>query len=91
MMLKEGQAVILEKYSENNKRVKSLRGTIEKVYRSYILLDLNNYKECVSLADILDPATSRLRVKEGRQWRMADKSMLDRSLFSDDYIRRPRL
>lgn len=94
MMLKEGQVISLIKYTTNGARSRSKtvrRGLIEKVYRNYILLNLENYKESVTLADILDPVQYELRVKHEGQWRQADKSMLNRSLFSDDNIRRPRL
>ena len=91
MMLKEGQVIKLENYQGHGRIEKTFRGTVGKVYRNYILLDLENYKTSITLADILDPADYVLRVKIDGIWRKADKSMLDRSLFSDDNIRRPRL
>lgn len=85
MKLKEGDSIRLV-YRDYHHRAKDYDGTVNKIYKNYILLDLENYKVCVGVADIIDPAQNVLQIKNNKKWVNATKDMLEVGV-SDGFIK----
>ncbi|MBY0756531.1 hypothetical protein K5V21_13870 [Clostridium sardiniense] len=81
MKLKEGQDVKLV-HRDYHYRAKEYYGKVNKIYKRYILLDLNNYKTCVLLADIIDPVQNILKIKKKKKWINVTKEMLEAGVVS---------
>lgn len=75
MKLEEGMAIKLIKKSTTNFRENI--GTVEKIYKNFILLKFKKYKECILIADILNREDHRLKVKKGKAWVEVNISMID--------------
>ena len=57
-------------------------GIVIKMYKNYILLDLNKYKTCIQLADIIDPHQNILKVRVNKEWVNVSKEMLEAGVIS---------
>lgn len=76
MKLKEGDGIRLV-YRDYHHKADNYDGTVNKIYKNYILLDLENYKVCVGVADIIDPNQNTLKIRVNKEWVDVTKDMLE--------------
>ncbi len=84
MKLKEGNKVKLihkDGMGRNRNSTEHI-GVVKKIYKNYILLDLDKYETCIQLADIIDPNQNVLKVRVNKQWIDVTKEMLEAGVVS---------
>lgn len=81
MKLQEGQLIKLI-VRDYHHRAKQQVGKVEKIYRTYILLQLKNYKMCITKADVIDPNQYRLKIKKHKKWVNVTKEMIQEGVIS---------
>lgn len=43
-------------------------GVLERIYKDFILIDLENYKTCLNKADLIEGEGFKLQVRQGNEW-----------------------
>lgn len=84
MKLKEGNEIKLihkDGMGRNRSSIEHI-GIIKKIYKNYILLDLDKYETCIHLADIIDPHQNILKVRVNKEWIDVTKEMLEAGVVS---------
>lgn len=81
MKLEEGQIIKVIKTDYHGKSCEKI-GKVEKRYKNFILLDLNDYKICLGIADLVDPQEYKLKVKKKKEWIDVTKEMLEVGVIS---------
>lgn len=81
MKLEEGQIIKVIKIDYHGKSCEKI-GKVEKRYKNFILLDLNDYKICLGIADLVDPQEYKLKVKKKKEWIDVTKEMLEVGVIS---------
>lgn len=81
MKLGEGQIIKVIKTDYHAKSCEKI-GKVEKRYKNFILLDLNDYKICLGIADLVDPQEYKLKVKKKKEWIDVTKEMLEVGVVS---------
>lgn len=76
MKLKEGQKIKLVTIDFHRRKEEHI-GKVEKIYPSFILLDLKNYKESISKSDILNPRNYNLKIRNKKCWIDVTEDMLE--------------
>lgn len=80
MKLQVGQVIKLIKNGEGRGRKNPIEehiGQVNKIYPTFLLLKLEEYNECILIADILDRKNYNLKVKKGKGWIETNIDMLD--------------
>lgn len=92
MKLKEGDRVRLlcKNGVVNNRYIAEYYGKIEKIYKNYILLDLENYKACIGVADIIKPAQNVLQLIKNKKTIKLTKDMLSKSMVKIEHLESSR-
>lgn len=70
----------------NNRDIAEYEGKIEKIYKNYILLDLENYKTCVGIADIIKPSQNVLQLIKNRNRINVTKDMLPNNVIKIEHL-----
>ncbi|AIY83493.1 hypothetical protein U729_2592 [Clostridium baratii str. Sullivan] len=84
MKLKEGNKVKLihkEGMGRNRSSIEYVC-IVKKIYKNYILLDLDKYETCIQVADIIDPNQNILKIRVNREWIYVTKEMLEVGVIS---------
>lgn len=71
--LQVGQKIRIDEVGKKNKRK---TGVIAAIYKSYIQVQLEHYKECITNADIIASTGLLITVKENGNWTTVTKEML---------------
>ena len=76
--LKIGQRIRIEEVGTGKvaKKNKKRTGVIAAIYKSYIQVQLEHYKECITNADIIASTGLLITVKENGNWTTVTKEML---------------
>ena len=84
MKLKEGNKVKLihkEGMGRNRNSIEHVC-IVKKIYKNYILLDLDKYETCIQVADIIDPNQNILKIRVNKEWIYVTKEMLEVGVVS---------
>ena len=85
MKLKIGDSIRLIHRDYHHKN-KNYDGTVNKIYKNYILLDLENYKVCVNVADIIKPEQNLLQIKKNKEFNKITKDMLPSNMVKIGHL-----
>ena len=72
--LKIGQKIRIEEVGKKNKK---RTGVIAAIYKHYICIQFQDYKECITNADIIASTGLLITVKENGNWTTVTKEMLE--------------
>lgn len=66
------------------------KGKIIAFYYTYIVVQLENCKECFNVADIVDPAQNELQIKINKEWTRVTKDMLPIGMVQIEHLESSR-
>lgn len=61
-------------------------GKVILIYPTYIVVGFDNYTECFNIADIVNPASSKLQIKQNKEWVDVTKDMLSSHMIKVMYL-----
>ena len=85
MKLKIGDSIRLI-HRDYHHKAKNYDGTVNKIYKNYILLDLENYKVCVNVADIIKPEQNLLQIRDNKEFTKVTKEMLPNNMVKIEHL-----
>lgn len=65
------------------KAVKEQIGFVEKIYKDFILIKLENYKTCLNKADLIEGEGFKLQVRQDNEWLYIGKEILKNTKLLD--------
>lgn len=84
-MLKRGLNIRVIK-KDGNGGVSKLIGKIILIKKTYIVVKLDKYTECFNIADIVNPSSSKLQIKQNKEWVDVTKDMLSSHMIKVMYL-----
>lgn len=61
-------------------------GKVILIYPTYIVVKLDKYTECFNIADIVNPSSSKLQIKQNKEWVDVTKDMLSSHMIKVMYL-----
>lgn len=84
-MLKRGLNIRVIK-KDGNSGVTKFIGKIILIKKTYIVVKLDKYTECFNIADIVNPSSSKLQIKQNKEWVDVTKDMLSSHMIKVMYL-----
>ncbi|MBE6050626.1 MAG: hypothetical protein E7214_08225 [Clostridium sp.] len=74
MKLKVGRKIKLVNDSGKHPSVKI--GTLDSITENVLVIQMTNYKESITKADVIAPQELKAYVRKGKEWVLIDKEMI---------------